>query len=90
MKHAMPLHPVTLVITLARDEGITQNELAARMGMTYGTLHTALSRRSRITPLMAIRYSRAFRKHEVYSRPEQWLYKQADWDLYMQRVKGEE
>lgn len=79
-----PPHPGELIrdICLA-PLGLTVTEAAAGLGVTRKTLSSLLNGHSCVTPVMAIRLSKAFG-----GSPESWLNHQMQFDLWHAQQKA--
>lgn len=73
-----PTHPGEMLLEeFVKPRGITQTELAARLGVSYPRLNEILNRRRSVTPDSALRLARV-----VGMSANFWLGLQQDWDLW--------
>lgn len=76
--HREPFHPgVMLREDFLEPLGISQTELARRLGVSYVRVNELVNGKRGITPDTALRLSRAFRMSVEY-----WLNGQLAWDMW--------
>lgn len=77
-KHAPPIHPGEMLLEeFLAPLGITQVELAKRIGVTFARVNEIVHGRRGITPDTALRLERF-----LGASAESWLNEQLRWDLY--------
>lgn len=76
-REARPAHPGEVVADLLADAGLTQGELALRLGISRQSVNALLRGRRAVTPDMAHRLGRFFG-----NGPELWLSLQANVDMW--------
>jgi addiction module HigA family antidote len=79
-----PPHPGGVVRDCIEDLGLSVTDAAKVLGVTRPTLSRVINGRSAISPVMAIRLSKAFG-----STPEMWLRLQSAYDLAQARARTE-
>jgi antitoxin HigA-1 len=82
--HRAPTHPGEMLLEeFIKPLGITQSELAVRLGISFPRLNEVIRKKRSLTPDTALRLER------VLSMPaEFWLGLQLDWDLW-HAMRGE-
>lgn len=76
--HRPPTHPgVILREEFLEPLGMTQTELAERIGVSYVRVNELVNEKRGVTPDTALRLARLFR-----TTPEFWLDGQRNWDLW--------
>lgn len=76
--HRPPTHPGEMLLEeFLKPLGITQTELARRIGVPVQRINLIVNRRRGITPDTALRFARFFG-----TSPEFWLNGQLMWDMY--------
>ncbi len=86
--HRPPTHPGEMLLEeFVKPLGITQSELALRLGISFPRLNELIRRKRSMTPDTALRLARV-----VGMSAESWLGLQLDWDLWhaMRNRKAEE
>lgn len=79
-----PTHPGEVVREdVIKPLGLTVTDAAKRLGVTRKTLSELLNCKSSLSPVMAVRISKATR-----TTPESWLYMQAKLDLWSAEQKS--
>jgi addiction module HigA family antidote len=83
--HRPPLHPGEILLEeFIKPYGLTQTELAQRLGVSRQTLSAILHGKSSIQLSLAFRLSRLFG-----TSPELWLNGQLQWDIWQALHSGE-
>ena len=78
-KHRTPTHPgEVLVKEFLEPYGLTQKELAERIGVSYPRVNEPVAGKRGVTPDTALRLARFFG-----TTPEFWLNLQLAYDLYL-------
>ncbi len=73
-----PTHPGEMLLEeFVKPIGVTQSELARRMGVSFPRLHEVLHAKRALTPDTALRLARV-----VGMSADFWLGLQLDWDLW--------
>ena len=76
--HGPPTHPGEMLLEeFLRPLGLTQRELAARLGVSYPRINELIHGRRGVTPDTALRLQRLFGMPAPF-----WLNLQLAWDLY--------
>jgi antitoxin HigA-1 len=76
--HRSPTHPgEILALDFLEAHGITQVELAERLGVPFQRINQIVNRRRAVTPDTALRLAQLFG-----TSAELWLNLQQSWDLY--------
>lgn len=76
--HRAPVHPGEMLAEeFLAPYGMTQVELARRLGVPFQRINLIINKRRGITPDTALRLARLFG-----TTPELWLNLQRTWDLY--------
>jgi addiction module HigA family antidote len=77
-RHRPPTHPGELLLEeFIRPLGITQTELANRLGISFPRLNEVIHAKRAVTPDTALRLARV-----IGMSADFWLGLQLDWDLY--------
>ena len=77
-KHRPPTHPGEMLMEeFIKPLGVTQTELAARLGISFPRLNEILRGKRAVTPDTALRLERVLGKSADF-----WLGLQLDWDLW--------
>jgi len=87
-KKRPPTHPGEMLLEeFIKPLGITQTELALKLGVSYPRLNEIINRRRSVTADTALRLS-----HVLGMSADFWLGLQQDWDLWhaMNSLKAEE
>jgi addiction module HigA family antidote len=78
-----PLHPGEFIAAVYLDpHGITGRELAAKLGVSPSTPNRILTRKSGVSPEMALRLSKC-----IARSPESWLAMQHSRDLWQAKKR---
>jgi addiction module HigA family antidote len=73
-----PVHPGEILLEeFLEPLGLSQSELARRIGVNFRTVHDVVNGKRGISPEMAIRLSRYFK-----TTPQFWMNLQRDYDLW--------
>lgn len=76
--HGAPTHPGEMLLEeLLKPLGMTQRELAARLGVSYPRINELIHGKRAVTPDTALRLERLFGMEAQF-----WLNLQLAWDLY--------
>ncbi len=76
--HRPPTHPGEMLLEeFLIPLGMTQTELAERIGVSYPRVNEIVEGKRRITPDTALRFAQLFG-----TTPEFWLNGQRNWDLW--------
>ena len=73
---AIPVHPGELLKDFIREYGLTQVALGKHIGVDPSKINEICRGRRGISPLMAVRFAKAFR-----TSAELWLNLQQNWEL---------
>jgi antitoxin HigA-1 len=87
-RHRPPTHPGEMLLEeFIKPLGITQSELARRLGISFPRLNEVLRRKRSVTPDTALRLAQV-----LGMSAEFWLGLQLDWDLWhaMRAAKASE
>jgi antitoxin HigA-1 len=77
-KHRPPTHPGEILLEeFLTPLGMTQKDLAQRIGVSYPRVNELVHGKRGVTPDTALRLSRLFG-----TTPEFWLHGQLTWDLW--------
>ena len=81
-----PTHPGEMLLEeFLKPMGMTQQQLARRIGVSFQRINELVNRRRGITPGTALRLSRLFG-----NTPDFWMNLQIRWDLYRAQKKESE
>jgi len=76
--HGPPVHPGEMLLEkFVKPYGLTQTDLAQRLGVSYPRLNEIIHGKRSVTPDTALRLERAFGMEAQF-----WLNLQQAWDLY--------
>lgn len=76
--HGPPTHPGEMLLEeFIKPYGLTQTELAKRLGVSYPRLNEIIHGKRAVTPDTALRLERVFGMEAQF-----WLNLQQGWDLY--------
>jgi len=76
-----PPHPGEFIVEMFLEpHGVAGRELASKLGVSASTLNRILTRKSGVSPEMALRLSKSLGRS-----PESWLTLQRDYDLWQAR-----
>ena len=79
-KHRPPIHPGEMLAEeFLAEYGISQTELAQRIGVPFQRINLLINLKRGVTPDTALRLARFFE-----TTPEFWLNLQLRWDLYQE------
>ncbi len=82
--HRPPSHPGEMLLEeFLEPLGITQTDLAERIGVPFQRVNSLVNRRRALTPDTALRLSRVFG-----TTPGFWMNHQLRWDLYHAQVEA--
>ena len=76
MSHLTPIHPGLVLQDELKEIGVSQSELAAHIGVTPKTINEICSGKRGISPLIALKLSKA-----VGASPQFWMNLQNNWEL---------
>ncbi len=83
-KNRAPTHPGEILLEeFLKPYGMTQKELARRIGVSYPRVNELIHEKRGVTPDTALRLSRLFG-----TTPEFWLKLQLTYDLYLAKRQG--
>ncbi len=83
-KNRAPTHPGEILLEeFLKPYGMTQKELARRIGVSYPRVNELVHKKRGVTPDTALRLSRLFG-----TTPEFWLNLQLAYDLYLAKRQG--
>lgn len=84
-KHRPPVHPGEVLLKeFLKPLGMSQKELAERLGVSYPRINQLVRGKRSVTPDTALRLARLFG-----TTPEFWLELQLAYDLYRAKERGE-
>ncbi len=75
-----PPHPGKALLHIIRKRGVTQSEVARRIGVSFVRINEIVKGKRRLTPDTALRLERFFGEDADF-----WLIMQRDWDLWHAR-----
>jgi addiction module HigA family antidote len=76
--HRPPTHPGEMLLEeFIKPHGLTQSEVAQRLGVSFPRLNEIVNQRRGVTPDTAVRLAKLFG-----TTPDFWLGLQMDWDLW--------
>ena len=76
--HGPPTHPGEMLVEeFLKPLGLTQTDLARRLGVPVQRINLIVNRRRGITPDTALRFARFFG-----TTPDFWMNGQLTWDMY--------
>jgi len=84
-REVSPVHPGEILLEeFLKPLGLSQSELARKIGVNFRTIHDIVNGKRGISPEMAIRLSRYFK-----TTPQFWMNLQRDYDLWRAHKKLE-